>query len=267
MRALLAVYKRIASEFPPNDLLGAELADAAAYLLSLVDPLTTAPELRLQRPVAGKLEDCTPAEFRAFAQEMIDHVDIRSDSDAWVIVILAKRAMSLLSLVEAQAQELGLTRERLDELNQPDVPLFDFVPSLVTRLYRDIDAQAQEIARLREAHGWQPIETAITGIRHPPFRALLWHPQWKYPKVGVVNCGEWLAEMNIVQPTHWMPLPAAPTVAKEPRPTTPPRPCGVCLGQGRKNYAGHHNSRGPMETCSNCNGTGLEPCTVAKEQP
>lgn len=39
--------------------------------------------------------------------------------------------------------------------------------------------------------------------------------------------------------------------------TARPAACGVCLGEGRKNYTGHHNSRGPMEECFTCKGSGL----------
>jgi hypothetical protein len=60
--------------------------------------------------------------------------------------LLARDAEHVVAHARLQAErdekdyELGLTRERLDELNQPNVMLFDFLPALVNRLYRELSA-------------------------------------------------------------------------------------------------------------------------------
>ncbi len=41
---------------------------------------------------------------------------------------------------EALRRELGLTRQRLDELDQPDTPLYDFVPDMIDNLHREVFA-------------------------------------------------------------------------------------------------------------------------------
>ena len=56
---------------------------------------------------------------------------------------------------------------------------------------------------------WQPIETAPKGGAH----VLLWRPSWNWPRSGKFSAGAWWTngEACGLEPTHWMPLPAAPT--------------------------------------------------------
>ena len=67
------------------------------------------------------------------------------------------------------------------------------------------------ITRLRAAEArtaWQPIETAP----RDGTLVLAWHPWWMGP--DAVRCGRsgvWTADGHpVCEPTHWMPLPAAP---------------------------------------------------------
>ena len=82
--------------------------------------------------------------------------------------------------------------------------------------------QADTIAAFIAEHGWQPIETAP---RDGAF-VLVWNGYWisaaKYwePYDGTYRRG-WVSETTELleliepQPTHWMPLPAAPSGTKE----------------------------------------------------
>lgn len=61
--------------------------------------------------------------------------------------------------------------------------------------------------------GWQSIDTAPTDGQ----RVLLWAKEWSGPWAGNFRQGQWgiiPQDCDLVpQPTHWMPLPAAPTLA------------------------------------------------------
>ena len=75
----------------------------------------------------------------------------------------------------------------------------------------DGDDMRALITRLRAAEArtaWQPIETAP----RDGTLVLAWHPWWMGP--DAVRCGRsgvWTADGHpVCEPTHWMPLPAAP---------------------------------------------------------
>jgi hypothetical protein len=76
-------------------------------------------------------------------------------------------------------------------------------------------ATMQEAAQTREAQ-WQPIETAPKNR----VEVLLYWPYWHLlPMIGYWKLGLWRAEHAISGdgpgPTHWMPLPAPPSGARE----------------------------------------------------
>ena len=92
----------------------------------------------------------------------------------------------------------------------------DDIPSVTTDRWRWVAADASRdlgalITRLRAAEArtaWQPIETAP----RDGTLVLAWHPWWMGP--DAVRCGRsgvWTADGHpVCEPTHWMPLPAAP---------------------------------------------------------
>ena len=73
---------------------------------------------------------------------------------------------------------------------------------------RKIEALRDEIEALRAASGWMPIETAPSG------KVLLYFPE-RQDANGRNKLSAWMkidfATHSHRQPTHWMPLPEAPT--------------------------------------------------------
>jgi hypothetical protein len=91
-----------------------------------------------------------------------------------------------------------------------------FYPESLTKLWHDTeDALITEIARLRSAPGWQPIETAPKdGTIFMAFEqcseAQRYECWWGNPFIGDTRL-YWMDWADSeVSPTHWMPLHAAP---------------------------------------------------------
>ncbi|WP_368648008.1 hypothetical protein ABRZ10_07210 [Castellaniella ginsengisoli] len=136
-------------------------------------------------------------------------------------------------LREAAANAKSLTAEDLIGFRLTATAHITGLARVIESCCDHIDAQAAEIARLREAQAWQPIETAprdgrtlLLGRRNSlgnwrtmrgqwmsaEYIAEYWEdpdevePGWFETAVEAEdppNC--WL-----IEPTHWMPLPAAP---------------------------------------------------------
>jgi hypothetical protein len=81
----------------------------------------------------------------------------------------------------------------------------------------EIEAALAELAELRAASQWRPIESAPRdGREHTRTNVLVYHSQSKMTAVAYCNhYGEWrhIDGAEIHAPTHWMPLPTPPKEA------------------------------------------------------
>jgi hypothetical protein len=106
--------------------------------------------------------------------------------------------------------------ERVTTIPRPDGhcgALYEEGHQTARRAAAAIAAEADaDIARLRAAQGWQPIETApksgadiliYAGEYGDAMKVISWRSPWG-------NWGWYTALGEYVTPTHWMPLPAAP---------------------------------------------------------
>jgi hypothetical protein len=86
----------------------------------------------------------------------------------------------------------------------------------ITRYRAAAERQAAEIVALRaERQQWQPIETAQAECENgEPY--LVYHPDWGmsvqwFAEKGTYRGFNWRADPGTAEPTHWMPLPDAPS--------------------------------------------------------
>jgi len=94
----------------------------------------------------------------------------------------------------------------------PNAQLLIGAVNTLPKLLDNIDAQAAEIAQLKAAQAWQPIETA-------PSNETVLIGRWDcdggwYAWVGSSSSG-WKIPLRRDKPTHWMPLPDAPEAPQE----------------------------------------------------
>jgi len=81
------------------------------------------------------------------------------------------------------------------------------------------EALDASIRALRQAGGWLPIESAPKGGQSVIWGRAGWQPQQGHWANGPVFASEWDSDIGYLtpsfQPTHWQPLPAPPSPAKE----------------------------------------------------
>lgn len=112
------------------------------------EAVTRIAEIQLRRPREGRLEDCTPEEFRAFALEVAANVEHLSDARSWFTGILADAAVRLLAQHAAQ----GVYLQRLHDVGMPEdlTEAIAWITRLIEKGARVNTLQAQHAADQRE---------------------------------------------------------------------------------------------------------------------
>ena len=114
-------------------------------------------------------------------------------------------------LVKAEREKelvecLTWLQHRMDEYDDKEAYQDDY--KMASIAWNFIRARIPENAELKEAQRWVPVGERLPERYEP---VLIYNPMWVYPVMSMLrDDDEFWTGSQVVTPTHWQPLPAAP---------------------------------------------------------